>query len=640
MSGIFGQVHRHSTPDQTELQRMLIWNRLYGRNNESIMESDTASLGCCYNSDLEEIANDTPVINAANGLLAVIDAVIYNRDELRSKIDSAFPGSVSDELSDNALIFEFIQRFGYEALAEVNGDFAGAVYNPADRELILFRDHMGVRPLYYIATDDAVAFSTDIRGLLEVNGHKASLSEKWLYRALSGLNQVNITETEYENIFCVRPGTYIKFPSNQESIYWEPGTKKIRYKSEKEYINRLRELILDSIKRRLDVCTGNVGAELSGGLDSSVISILIKRFGREAYYYSWSPSSEVLPYVENDERFIIDEICNCEGITCNFGSTRYKIGSDSDLYSESVKIFGKEYVDQKGIAGYALPPHANTMSICETAQFMREHDVKMIFTGHGGDEGVSHRSAAYELLYHHEYLSYLKFMWKSTEGTNGFIKKLRRYVLSTVRNAKVGRQKTNITVVKDTGDSGIINKQFAIKHSGEKINPFSFAYDPLNYVKNGGVRPRLDNVALYGAYSNVKYVVPYLDYRVIDFALSIPRRLYLKREMNRYIFRQAFTDILPASLYGLDEKQTASLDSLEAKKTDYSKQLETILELIDRERWSPFIDFDKLSEFAKLGSDNPDSNEYDGLKKQVVGVLSSVVAAHEEINAVIENSVK
>lgn len=637
MSGIFGQIIKSAKPREEELYRMLIWNRMYGRNTEKTVEVGNSSLGCCYNSDLEENISASPIICGENGVFAVIDAVVYNRTELRDKLKNYLQENNADKLADNALIFEYIQSFGYEALTEINGDFSGAVYDTNTDEVVLFRDHMGVRPLFYYASDDAVAFSTDIRGLMEINGNKAILSEKWLYRALSGLNQVNISETEYENVFCVRPGTYITFPSGNENVYWEPGTKKIRYRREEEYINRLRELIIDSVKRRLDVCQGQVGAELSGGLDSSVISILLKRMGRDAFYYSWSPSAESLPYVENDERYVIDEICSRENITCNYGLTKYKIGKESDLYSESVKLFGEDYVDRKGIAGYLLPPYSNTMSICETAQFMREHDVKMVFTGHGGDEGVSHRSAAFELYYHHEYLAYLKFMWKATEGTKGFFRKIRRYIIATVKNVKVGREKTNITVVRETGESGIINKQFALKHSGEKINPFSFAFDPLTYVKNGGVRSRLDNVALYGAYSNVRYVVPYLDYRVIDFALSIPRRLFLKREKNRYIFRQAFKDLLPESLYGLDEKQTASLDSIEAKKQDYSEQLKTILELIDREYWSQFIDFDKLEEFSRLGNDDKESNEYENLKKQVVGVISSVVAAHEGINAIIEN---
>lgn len=637
MSGIFGLINKNVTPEKTEIQKMLIWNRMYGRDNESIFEFGNVVLGCCINKDLEENESVFPVLQGEKGLQAVIDAVIYNRAELREKLENSSSGSEVEKLADNSLLFEYIQKFGYDSLAEINGDFAGAVYNPQNNEVILFRDHMGIRPLYYTTTEETTAFSTDIRGLLEINGKKASLSDKWLYRALSGLNQVNITETEYENIVCVHPGTFIALPSKKETVYWEPGTVKIRYRHEKDYINRMRELITDSVKRRADVCPGKVGAELSGGLDSSVISILIKRLGREGVYYSWSPSPEILSYVENDERYVIDEICERENITCNYGSTKYRIGADSDLYSESVKLFGEEYMKEKGLSGYALPPYANTMSICESAQFMRENGAKIVFTGHGGDEGVSHRSAAFELFYHHEYAAYLKFMWKSTENTKGFFRKHLHYVVSTIKNIKVGKQKTNITVVRDTGESGIINSRFAMKHSGEKINPFSFAYDPLCYVKNGGVRPRLDNVALYGAYSNVRYVVPYLDYRVIDFALSIPRRLFLKREMNRYIFRQAFKDIMPDSLYRLDEKQTASLDSIEKKKQDYSKQLETISELIDRDYWSTFIDFAKLEQFAKLGNDKKDSDEYDGLKKQVVGVLSSVVAAHEGINAATDN---
>ena len=67
--------------------------------------------------------------------------------------------------------------------------------------------------------------------------------------------------------------------------------------------------------------------------------------------------------------------------------------------------------------------------------------------------------------------------------------------------------------------------------------PLSFSYDPVSYIHQGGSRNRLDNVALYGAYNGVRYLIPYLDYRVIDYAVSIPRYQYLRGRRNRFVFR-------------------------------------------------------------------------------------------------------
>lgn len=91
---------------------------------------------------------------------------------------------------------------------------------------------------------------------------------------------------------------------------------RVLYRYTRPDCNRLRELITDSVKRRLDVFPDIIGAELSGGLDSGVIDILINRLGREAVYYSWSFSPQDLPDVPNDERQVIADICEQENIIC------------------------------------------------------------------------------------------------------------------------------------------------------------------------------------------------------------------------------------------------------------------------------------------------------------------------------------
>ncbi len=82
-----------------------------------------------------------------------------------------------------------------------------------------------------------------------------------------------MTSTEYKNSFCVKPGSSLTFTfadgtiKKQENVYWMVGQKKIRLASDEAYQKRLRELIEDAIKRRVDAVSGMVGAELSGGLD-------------------------------------------------------------------------------------------------------------------------------------------------------------------------------------------------------------------------------------------------------------------------------------------------------------------------------------------------------------------------------------
>ena len=139
--------------------------------------------------------------------------------------------------------------------------------------------------------------------------------------------------------------------------------------------------------------------------------------------------------------------------------------------------------------------------------------------------------------------------------------------------------------------------------------PLTFAYDPLTYVRNGGSRNRLDVIALLGAYSGTRYIVPYLDYRVIDFALSIPRHMYIKHQKNRYIFREAFKDIMPESLYVLTHKEDKSWRNAEKPQkdeSDYLARKQRIFSLLDKEYWAPYLILNTFEEWTIIPLDASD----------------------------------
>ena len=305
MSGIFGFfTDNRPFENRFELTPMLIWNRAYGNGEEKCHTVSNVSLGCCVESLSESHIQSDPILFGGHQY-AVIDAVIYNREELIIKCGLE---STCDDISDAELLLHFIDRFGPDALAIVNGDFSGAIYNEKVNSLLLFRDHMGIRPLFYYTDDHLVAFSTDLRGLTALSQVDASISETWIYKTIHGYSADTIDNTPYEHIFCVTPASYISFSfvdgklQTDKKIYWKLRRHKYRLSSEKAYQEKLRELITDAVNRRLNVVSGPVGAELSGGLDSSVIDILIIRAGRKGIYFSWSLDPNELKMADNDER--------------------------------------------------------------------------------------------------------------------------------------------------------------------------------------------------------------------------------------------------------------------------------------------------------------------------------------------------
>ena len=219
MSGIFGTFCNSIRTQDKNKKKLILWNNAYGRDAKQIFEKNNIQIGCC----LQMLATHTttsPILHM-NSMYAAIDLLLYNREELIIKCNA--PTSISDE----ELLLSYLTQFGMSALKDVNGDFSGVIYDENAQTLTLFRDHMGIRPLYYYADNSFMAFSTDIRGLLGLDGVDSSLNEDWIYRTLSGYFVDSVTSTEYQNIFCVSPASYITFSIKNEKIsqeihsYWQ-----------------------------------------------------------------------------------------------------------------------------------------------------------------------------------------------------------------------------------------------------------------------------------------------------------------------------------------------------------------------------------------------------------------------------------
>ena len=569
MSGLFGFSCKDNRNGQTLLDILASWNGVYGHEGSGQMQLPMAGLGCCIEHFSQEFPAGEPVLRAKDGW-AVIDALLYNRDELLQHFDDLDSG-----ISDEALLLAVVEQLGPDGLKTVNGDFSGAIYRENTGEWLLFRDHLGVRPLFVYQDDGLFAFSTDIRGLAHLPGADLSLNEQQLYLNSMGLNALSLTETEFSHIRCISPGCCCTVRHGEtgfcleETRYWTLGKQKVRLGTDADYINRMRELIEDSVRRRLHALPGVVGAELSGGLDSCVIDILINRMGRQGKYISWSPDPKIHPMQPNDERLIIQELCKQEGMECEF------LEGPAERLDDSLQRY--------------LPPYINTTYISAGSKYLRDRGARAVFCGHGGDEGVSHRCSVLQLWHNREYLAFFREKWQETKG-----RKLR--LLRTAKRCFRAVSRDYSRLKKPWTDpsvpASVLTSAFR-KRIGAQVTPqpLWFSLDPKAYIAQGGIRNRLDNVAIQGAENGVRYIMPFLDYRVMDFAVSIPRRLYRKKGIDRWIYREAFKDILPQSVYTLNAKDTPGMAYYSLPGTmDYETAKADLLSRMDWGFWSDYLD--------------------------------------------------
>lgn len=590
MSSIYGVYVNTYKEVQQCLQNLKYWNRSYGSNDASCMGGQSWAVGCCMEHLSDYYPADAPVIEYEE-YVAVIDAVIYNRCEIAAVLNV---GAVR-QISDEELLFQYIMEKGFSALNIVNGDFAGAVFNKETCTWTVFRDHMGIRPLFYYRDDEYFLFSTDIRGITSYPDIDVGVNEEKLYLTMMGYNDLSLCETEFKNIYCVPPASWVEVKVTEQGFRWEPhvywklGSQKIRYGSDEEYQKKMYELVSDSVQKRLDAVSGTIGGELSGGLDSGVIALLIGRSGRKAVFFSWSRDLSEVPLKEGeDERKIILDICQQEGFSCQFSNTE----------TREKMVTSSEAIEME------WPPYINTTKLMEGASYLKKQGVRAVFTGHGGDEGVSHRCNLYELWSHHEYSAFIRCIYRQTEG-----RKLRllRTLKAIIRQLMVVHPRFRSSYHVNENSGICLNKDFR-ERCDKQIDKknLTFAYDPIEYIMQGGSRDRIDNAAFQGAQAGVRYMFPFLDYRVIDFAVSIPRAQYHNGYINRWIYREAFKDLMPESLKKVRYKDTPSrggggIPSPEKKIEKRNRAVAGIQKFagkLDREKWAPYLDFDAINNIS------------------------------------------
>lgn len=257
----------------------------------------------------KESRRETQPHAAPSGAVIAWDGRLDNREELIRQLS----GGLSLESTDVAIVAAAYEKWGSDGFGKLVGDWALAIWNPEDRSLILAKDFVGTRHLYYAIEKDQVTWSSILDPLVLLAGKQFALEEEYIAGWLAFFPATHLTP--YVGIQAVPPSSFVRITSGEQRVrkYWDfdPG-KRIRYRTDAEYEEHFRSVFAESVKRRLRSDTP-VLAELSGGMDSSSIVCMADRIlaqGRAetprldtvSYYDDSEPNWNERPYfsiVEN-----------------------------------------------------------------------------------------------------------------------------------------------------------------------------------------------------------------------------------------------------------------------------------------------------------------------------------------------------
>ena len=273
MCGIIG----FAWDDKNLVKRMAKQIRHRGPDAAGTYNDKNISLGHQRLSiiDLSERAKQ-PMTGEDKTIWIVFNGEIYNWKELRKKLENGGHSFVSD--SDTEAIVHAYEEYGDQCTGMLEGDFAFAIYDSNKKKILLARDRVGIKPLYYTFVKGKLAFSSEIKALLEIPGLKRRVNNKIFDRYLT-LRYPFGRETMFDGIYRMLPGELLMYDCKSKraqrkkywQMQWQPGKQ-----SELSLITDLREALKGAVQRQL-MSDVPLGAYLSGGVDSAATVAMMSR---------------------------------------------------------------------------------------------------------------------------------------------------------------------------------------------------------------------------------------------------------------------------------------------------------------------------------------------------------------------------
>jgi len=476
-----------------------------------------------------------PIYNEDRTICITYNGEIFNFQELRQILQKA--GHKFQSQTDTEVLVHGYEEWGTSLLERINGQFAFCIFDKTKNIFFIARDRLGIKPLYYYCDQKRFIFGSELKVFLKSDIERQISKKALNYYLLFGNTPSG--QSILENVKKVLPGTYIIYDLTTRKIkesrrYWTLTFSPDESISESEVKEQIIQRLDQSVKMQL-ISDVPLGAFLSGGVDSSIIVALMRKYVKDLN--TFSIKFDIPGYDESRYAKIISD---------RFQTKHHEI----EFNAESVKNLISElpyYYDEP----FGDPSMIPTCLVCRVAKKY----VTVSLSGTGGDELFAGYPRHIELRLLKQ-LNHLPAIAKKLLSSSV----LALNVL--LRNDKLNKLQTFIGPTEDTWALylKLFSYMFRDKYEQmEKLAEFSylkvhFKYDDdvtnaLNFDTNEYLPDCLltkEDRASMAVTLEVR--VPFLDHTLVEFAAKIPSRLKIKRTEKKYILKKAFSDILPRKI--------------------------------------------------------------------------------------------
>lgn len=557
MCGIVGIVNKDgSSTDLSLLSRMAKKIGHRGPDEEGHLIDGPVGFYHKRLSIIDLISGQQPMTSGPASI--VFNGMIYNYKELRDTLKKQGHSFLTK--SDTEVVLRLYLEYGPECVSRLNGMFAFLIYDREQKRIFAARDHFGIKPLYYYTDQDYLIFASEIKALLEHPGITVEPDYESIQDYLVFQYVLN-NETFFKGIKKLLPGHYqiidLESFRIQTVKFWEPDFTVDTHHTEEYFVYKLRELLEDTvnIQMRSDV---PVGTYLSGGIDSSIVTILaakifsgqIKTFTgafREGSQFNEMPFAKEV------------------GNTCNA-----KMFEVYPTEAEFIDLLPTliYHMDEPAAGPGLFPQYIVSRLAAEK--------VKVVLGGQGGDEifgGYTRyviayleqaiKGAIYETNVEGEHIVSLMSILPNLPSLKQYVPMLRNFWKVDLFEPMDERYFRIID--RSSGDLSILSEEFKASFARERIfsrfqkifnhpNTLSYYNKMVHYDLVANLPSLLHVEDRVSMAVSLESRVPLLDHRIVELVISMPPRMKFKGAEMKYILKKAVKDILPLKILERKDK--------------------------------------------------------------------------------------
>ncbi len=514
-----------------------------GPDAEGVYSKGALGLGHRRLSILDlNVRSQQPMSTSDGRFTIVFNGEIYNYIELRKTLQNQRYQFKTD--SDTEVLLVLFSREGPHCLHKLNGMFAFAIWDERHRSLFLARDRLGIKPLYYVETADGMVFASEIKSLLVSDQIEAQVCQPSIDTFMT-FGYVPGEKTLFHGIGKLSPGHSLQVSSHgiQRHQYWDVCYQPNNTRSIAETSEELRALLLDSVRIHLrsDV---PVGVFLSGGLDSSAMVALLSEAGIEGIK-TFS--------VGYDEGPAYDETSYAKIVAAHFNTDHHALYVNPNQFVEFIPKF-VWYMDEPVVESPAI-------SLYFVAKLLKQH-VTVALSGEGSDELFG----GYDIYRYMQWIEHFRMIPESLRskivlpffGKFGN-QKINKYL--RLSNVPLNQRYLGVSLHDVSYKDRLYSSRFCDLLSksdftlNSNLNFFAKVSDKdaLTQMLYSDMKAWLVDDLLIKAdkmtmANSVELRVPFLDYRVVEYAATIPSKQKIHNGQVKWILKQALANHLPDAI--------------------------------------------------------------------------------------------